>query len=180
VVNGTKLDAEKVQARLSHPQLDTPLVVDALNHTATDVNFVLPLDDQTRAVPAGWWTLALILTTIHQPDRITNEIPFAVAPSITSAMPMQVTPDLHGSAAVALTFGPRLRAGQRIALLLGSREITAPTKPPIVDQVTFIATATEPGRYLARLRVDGVDSRVIDRTRTPPVFDDTQAVTVTP
>ena len=183
-VAGMNLDANGVQVRLSHPQLDAPLVVNASSHAATGVGFVLPLDGPAADdVPAGWWTLALVLSTGGQPDRITNEIPFAVAPVITSPMPMSVTRDANGTAAVALTFGPRLRRGQRIALLLGSREVAAPPSPPdvtTVDQLTFTVTAAEPGRYLARLRIDGVDSRVIDRTKTPPVFDDSQAVTVMP
>ena len=183
-VAGTNLDADSVQVRLSHPQLDSPLVVNASSHTATEVDFLVPLDGPAADdVPAGWWTLALILSVAGQPDRITNEVPFAVAPAITSPMPMTVTRDASGTAAVALTFGPRLRRGQRIALLLGSREVAAPPQPPdmtTVDQLTFTVTAAEPGRYLTRLRVGGVDSRAVDRTTTPPVFVDAQAVTVTP
>jgi hypothetical protein len=182
-VAGTKLEADSVQVRLSHPQLVSPLVVNAGSHTATDVGFAVPSDSTAVDVPAGWWTLALILSAAGQPDRITNEIPFAIAPSIISPMPVSVARDPGGAAAIALTFGPKLQRGQRIALLLGSREVAAPPLPAsvtTVDQITFTMTAAEPGRYLARLRVSGVDSRIIDRTKTPSVFDDTQAVTVTP
>jgi hypothetical protein len=35
------------------------------------------------------------------------------------------------------------------------------------------------GEYLTRLRIDGVDSQLVDRSVTPPVFDNTQLVTVT-
>jgi len=178
-VNGTRLDADTVQLRLSHPLLSMPLVVAAQNHTATQAQFMLPPDDQATAVPAGWWTLDLLLSTTGQPDRVTTEIPFAVAPAITSAMPMTVARDPDGTAAVTLAFAPELRPGQRSALLLGSREVSAPPTAAAVDQVTFMVTAAEPGRHLARLRIDGVDSRFIDRGTTPPVFDDSQAVTVT-
>jgi hypothetical protein len=35
------------------------------------------------------------------------------------------------------------------------------------------------GDYWTRLRVDGIDSMLVDRSKTPPVFDPTQKVTVT-
>ncbi len=145
------------------------------------MQFILPPDDQTTVVPAGWWTLDLLLSTTGQPDRVTTEIPFAVAPTITSAMPMTVARDPDGAAAVTLAFAPRMLPGQRIALLLGSREVSAPPTAAADggDQMTFTVTAAEPGRHLARLRIDGVDSRFIDRGTTSPVFDDSQAVTVT-
>lgn len=181
-VSGTELEALGARIRLSHPQLDSPLEVNAGSHTGTTVGFVVPQDGPVD-VPAGWWTLALVLSTAGQPDRITNEIPFAVAPGITSPMPVSVPRDASGAAAVTLTFGPRLRRGQRIALLLGSCEVVPPPLPEgttTASQLTFTMPAAEPGPYLARLRIDGVDSQVIDRSKTPPVFDGTQVVTVTP
>jgi hypothetical protein len=35
------------------------------------------------------------------------------------------------------------------------------------------------GEYFARLRIDGVDSFLVDHSVSPPVFDQTQKVTVT-
>jgi hypothetical protein len=35
------------------------------------------------------------------------------------------------------------------------------------------------GEHWLRLRVDGVDSVLVDRSVTPPVYDDTQKVTIT-
>ena len=182
-VTGINLDADSVQVRLRHPQRDTALFVDAPSHGATAAGFELPPDTANAAVPAGWWTLALVLSAAAQADRVTNEIPFAVAPKITSSMPMSVTRNAAGAATITLSFGPGLLRGQRIALLLGSREVIASPRPAnttVVSQLTFTAAAAELGHYLIRLRVDGVDSRFINHTTTPPVFDDTQHVTVSP
>jgi hypothetical protein len=42
----------------------------------------------------------------------------------------------------------------------------------------FTIVDAPPGDHLVRVRVDGVDSQVIDRTVVPPVFDATQLVTI--
>jgi hypothetical protein len=44
--------------------------------------------------------------------------------------------------------------------------------------LTFPTAELAAGDYWARLRVDGVDSLLVDRTQTPPVFDSTQKVTL--
>ena len=37
----------------------------------------------------------------------------------------------------------------------------------------------QPGSYFVRLRADGVDSLLVNKAVTPPVFDSIQKVTVT-
>ena len=52
-------------------------------------------------------------------------------------------------------------------------QVSAPT-------ANLSLTATlDTGPYYVRLRVDGVDSQLVIRTVTPPVFDATQRVTIT-
>ena len=51
------------------------------------------------------------------------------------------------------------------------------------DQLRFRFDNAPPlpaGSQPSRLRIDGVDSWLIDRTQTPPVFDASQAITVPP
>ncbi|WP_220137907.1 hypothetical protein, partial [Myxococcus llanfairpwllgwyngyllgogerychwyrndrobwllllantysiliogogogochensis] len=80
---------------------------------------------------------------------------------------------------LTLTFQPRARPEQRVSLLLGGKEVPAPERAVPVDSISFTARDVSAGDHFVRLRVDGVDSLLIDRTQTPPVFDVSQRVTVT-
>jgi hypothetical protein len=58
--------------------------------------------------------------------------------------------------------------------------VAAPPVTASTSSLTFTVGPLAAGRYPLRLRVDGVDSRLIaDRTTVPPAYDPTQAVTVT-
>jgi hypothetical protein len=72
-----------------------------------------------------------------------------------------------------------VRPEQRAALLLGDREVLAQPHPAATDTLTFVVTAAPTGEHFLRLRIDGVDSLLVDRTATPPVFDSNQRVTIT-
>ena len=45
--------------------------------------------------------------------------------------------------------------------------------------LTFVVQDAPPGEHWLRLRVDGVDSLLVDRTVTPPVFDPSQKLRIT-
>ena len=64
-----------------------------------------------------------------------------------------------------------------MALILGSAEVPAAT---VADaQLTFTLTGVTAGTYMARVRVDGVDSLPIVNPDVPvPVFDPAQAIVV--
>jgi hypothetical protein len=87
---------------------------------------------------------------------------------------------------------PQVRDDQSVVLLFGDREVKPrsvttpanPTPPPPTDPTAATALDFQvddvlPGEYWLRLRVDGVDSLLVDRTVTPPVFDPSQKVTIT-
>jgi len=78
--------------------------------------------------------------------------------------------------------GTQIRLVQHAALLLGDGEIPAETPSSAASPtgtLTFIAPNVAAGEYFVRLRIDGVDSVLVDRSVTPPAFDQTQKVTVT-
>jgi hypothetical protein len=81
--------------------------------------------------------------------------------------------------AYGVTCSPEVRPKQRAALLLGDREILAEPHAAQTGTLTFNAESLVAGDYFVRLRVDGVDSLLVNRAVTPPVFDPTQKVTVT-
>jgi hypothetical protein len=65
--------------------------------------------------------------------------------------------------------------GQPVYLLLGDRQVP----PAQLAPLRFVVADAAVGEFLARVRVDGVDSRLVDRSVIPPVFDQSQKVTVT-
>jgi hypothetical protein len=107
--------------------------------------------------------------------RTTNAAPMALAPTLT------LTPATApaGSITYTATVLPEVLPSQRASLLLGDAEVLAEPHPTQTDALTFLATNVTAGQTWFRLRVDGVDSQLVDRSKTPPVYDPSQQVTVT-
>jgi hypothetical protein len=182
---GGHLSAQAVTARFSHPLLADPVAIAAADITDTAVRVVLP--DPPQGTPAGLWSVSLELTDTvggQQVSTATNAVPLAIAPRITSAMPMNVARDAQGGIALALSCEPPVVAGQPVYLIVGSQAVAenrASTGDPVTGSaLTFTVPAIQPGPYLLRLRVGGVDSVSVDRSQLPPRFDPSQSVTVTP
>ena len=75
---------------------------------------------------------------------------------------------------IVLDVAPPVRPGQTATLILGEREIAAVPVTTVASRLTFtIAEAPPTGSvHLARLRVDGFDSPIVDRMATPAAFLD--------
>jgi hypothetical protein len=124
-------------------------------------------------IPAGVYLLSAQVPTANGVTT-TNSLPFAVAPTITTWPTTSITRDTHGNALVPITCAPSLRPGQEAYLLIGGQSsaaatITASTNSPTFNFIALQPTPTGQPAYV-RLRVDGVDSPIIDLTKTPPVF----------
>ncbi len=129
----------------------------------------------------GFYTVALVQKRDGVPPISSNELAFALAPQIT-VTPL-VTPP--GPVNLTLTCEPRLVPGQRILLLGGGGQlepasVVTPADPTQPTTLTFTAPGAPPGRYVLRLRVDGVDSIPVIQSGIPPLpsFDPAQTVTV--
>ena len=171
-VRGANLTASAVRVLLGHPLLADPIPVQPSSTSATEVTFTVP-----ATLPAGAATVALGLTATNPPETLTNAVPLPVAPKITSRMPMAVTAS-GGPAVITLTCAPAVRPGQQALLLLAEHAVAAAPITTATGSLSFTADAIPPGDYLTRLRIDGVDSRLVDRAARPPVFDRSQVVTV--
>jgi hypothetical protein len=62
---------------------------------------------------------------------------------------------------------------------LGGQEVSAVEHPAQTKQLSFAARGVAAGEYFIRLRVDGVDSQLIDLSSSPPKFHDKQKVVIT-
>ena len=85
----------------------------------------------------------------------------------------------NGSLALTPTCSPQLRTNQRVSLILGGTEALADTFNAATATPTFHFEGLLPSTaYRVRLRVDGVDSLIVDRAATPPVFVGPQVETL--
>ncbi|MGB3653858.1 MAG: DUF4255 domain-containing protein [Rivularia sp. (in: cyanobacteria)] len=177
---------EQLSLQGHHLNSDDGKVLVLLKHKSLDINNQLELQQQTSAkeiniqipnepanYPAGFYTVAVKLQREGK-QLSTNALPFSVAPKIE-----QIT---TANQSVTVTCSPEVWQDQEVALLLGDRQLL-PT-----GEVTQTASKTNTlnfnvekipsGEYFVRLRVDGVDSLLVDSSVKPPVFDSSQKVTL--
>jgi hypothetical protein len=165
-------------ARLTGRRLAEPLLVPLLPGTTAD-SAKLDLPTDTAVLPAGLYALSLLVGPGDENERETNAVALAVAPELLTVAPSPAARDAGGDVTLTVTCRPHVRSEQAVALLLGSREVRAEAHPATIGSLTFEVVRARAGQPWLRLRVDGVDSRLVDRTVTPPVFDPTQRVTIT-
>jgi hypothetical protein len=147
---------------------------------------LLGLDKDPNALAKwapGFYNVCMVVGVLSPLTWITNEVPFALAPSVTVA-PLKAP---VGDVVLTVTCAPRLRdeQRQRTFLLFGNRQIpvqslSTPADTTQPTTLTFLVPAATVGTYVIRLRVDGVDSLPIVRTGPPPglQFDPNQTVTI--
>lgn len=180
-VSGHHLDGTSVVARFAHPLLDAPQTVSV--GTVTDgaaVDVPLPSGDAAEAAwPAGVWTLSFdVVRPGETLARTSNAVALPLAPSL-DLPPTSVTRDA-ATRAVTVTVGvhPPVRPSQRARLVLGTTAATADPHPATSSTLTFRLGAVPAGAQRVRLEVDGVESRLVDTTTTPPRFESSQTVSV--
>lgn len=117
------------------------------------------------ALPVGLYRVA-----VKVGGRSSNTAALLVGPTITTPLPMPVRTDSNGDATITLTCAPDVEAGQQVSLLMGDRELFPETWSGPTHSFTFVAKQAPLGKHLLRLRVDGIDSPIIDRSAVPPVF----------
>jgi hypothetical protein len=185
VLDGFNLGGSAPTAFFSTPLLTTPIsLVVTVNPDGTAATATLPNDAAAQpAWPAGVYTVSESPTGTGA--TATNAVTFSLAPTITAITPATVVGgkaklDPSGALIVTLQFSPQVWPVQRLTLLLGSASVDAPARAGKVATFTFTVPAAPLGRQFLRLRVDGVDSLIIDYTATTPVFDLTQSVEIVP
>jgi len=175
VLTGNHLDGTSVGLVFNHPLWNAPVeIAPQPGGTATQVTVIIP--NSAANWPAGFYTVSLM---VQRPTetyrRTTNQVSFGLAPKITIAPPSSAGPKIT----YTVTCSPEVRPEQYAALLLGDQEIVAQPHVTQTASLSFKAQNLSAGKYFVRLRVDGVDSLLVNRAVTPPMFDPTQKVTVT-
>jgi hypothetical protein len=174
-IDGVNLDGTNIGVQFDHP-LWSQTVEIAPNPGGGASRIGVQIPNQPTVWPSGFYTLA---TLVQRPGetfrRTTNQLAFSLAPVVTLAPASAAAGNIDYTA----TCSPQIWAGQIASLLLGDREVPADSFSSQTPTLTFAATNVASGSHYFRLRVDGVDSLLVNRSVTPPVFDSTQQVTVT-
>lgn len=176
-IGGHHLDGATVRLQFTHPHLANPIeLAPQPGNTATELKVQLP-NEPTRWI-AGFYTVVAVIQQPQQPDRTTNELSFSLAPNLLTVTPNPAPRDASGAATLTVTYNPQVQPDQRVSLLVGDRETLAQPRTTATESLVFNIGAIAAGDYFVRLRVDGVDSLLVNRAATPPVFDTTQKVTI--
>jgi hypothetical protein len=179
--------ADTVTVSFSHPILDTPHEITVAPGNRSETGIKLQLPDEPAKWPAGFYKIAvLVKTVINTKEYIhtTNEIPLMLMPKIDLPIQTEVSPpvDDEYKVTIKITCSPRVWVEQKVSLLLGDREF--PPQPPPdpeqeqYDELIFLMSGVPGGEYFIRLRIDGVDSPLIDNSGKVPVFDEDYKVTI--
>jgi hypothetical protein len=176
---GHHFNTGRITVMFTSPALTKPIQVSPEPDGTYDrIRVAIRPSPQTPWV-AGMYTVGLEVLekegTPQQTKRTTNEVGLSLAPTITTALPLPIQ-SANGDATVNLTCSLTVRPEQRAALLLGHREIPAEPHPGPTNALTFVVKQVEPDTYFIRLRVDGTDSILIDRTGPRPTFKPHQVV----
>lgn len=171
---GHHLDGAAAKVRFAHRLLDTPNVVTVgASPDPAGIDVAVPTG------PAGVYTVSAALVRPGETAaRETNVAALLLAPE-PQLPPTTITRDAT-TRRVSVTLGvsPDVHAAQEAQLTLGGVSADAAPRTTTVSSLTFNLPPVPPGPQWARLTVDGVESRLVDRTVEPPAFDPAQSVTV--
>lgn len=185
---GHNLSGENIRVRFEHPLLNRPLerIIDR-NPDPTSLTVALP---ETPPAEEQWAAGAyMVSVSLAQPGRTpggtetrsSNSIPLLLAPrlDLSSGKTTATRESPRGRVTIRLALSPAALPGQRISLnCAGQEAIPAPFAAP-TNTLEFAFPAELPGGLQRiRLRIDGADSPLVDRSTTPPRFDPSQQVEI--
>ena len=173
-INGHHLDGTSRTVIFSNSRFQIgQSVAAAAGTSSTSMQAVVP------DVPAGLYQLAVRLVRPGETEsRTSNQSALAIGPEITTALPISVARDGAGTATITLDCQPQVRPGQLASLILGALEVVAEPFTVATGTLSFVVLAAPVGQHLVRLRVDGIESPLVNHAVTPPVFFN-QRITIT-
>jgi hypothetical protein len=182
-LTGYNLDGA-VSVLFSHQQLDVPnpIAIAPSDQTPTELKLTLPgLPTQW---PAGFYTATAVVNQMGQ-ERTSNGLSLPLAPAIEAIAFKerdQTDPNKPNNVIVTVTCTPQVFVGQRVSLVLNTqnpalatiidRELPARNHPDQTSTLDFELGDIPVGTYQVRprLRVDGVDSLIVNYSVTPLVL----------
>lgn len=172
-LQGHHLDGSNREVLLTNDRFEIETTLPALPPasppTNTDMLIEFSLQGQAAALPVGVYRVAARLQRPGESDpRETNRVALTLAPRMTN-LPLTVARDADGSASFTIDFIPLLHVGQSAVLILGQTEyLPQSSLGSPATQLNFVIPDALPGSHLARLRIDGIESPIIDLSAEPP------------
>ncbi len=172
-LTGHHLDgtAQTVLMRNERFAVDQEIVASA--SSADHLDFTVPAAS-TADFPVGIYDISVRLVMPDETNpRESNKLAAVISPNIASLPAAPIPRDGDGDAEFTVQFTPELRPGQTVSLLMGTTEILPESFAAPTSSLNFIARNVDAGTSpVLRLRIDGVDSPIVDRSAEPPVFFD--------
>jgi hypothetical protein len=171
VLQGHHLNGSAHEVRLVNERFRIDEDLPALPPTGDaqgQVAFTVASPPSSAGLPVGVYGVSV---RVQRPGegtaRESNRIALTLGPRLLN-LPLTVARDVGGTARFSLEFTPLLREGQHAVLVLGQDEYmpTGPGSPP--DALAFEIAHAPLGEHLARLRIDGIESPVVDLSAEPP------------
>jgi hypothetical protein len=182
-------------AKLPVVELDRPVTLEGFNLAGTSREVLLtndrfridealpgsgtPVDKMEFTIPGNraadfpvgvYWVGARLQANGDDRVRPSNLLALTIAPSI-DGLPLTVT-RTGTTADFNLSFKPALRAGQTARLVLGLEEFAPePFTGASTTTLHFVIPDALVADHPVRLRIDGIDSPMIDVEATPPTFN---------
>jgi hypothetical protein len=193
LISGVRLAGTGHIVRLMHRLFSTPFEIlpAAADVKDASITITLPNDAAAQsALVAGQLAVSVRFKPTGETDpRDTNSIPLMLAPGpvilADALLSLPAATAVRGGTPlrliVTMASRPQVRVAQRATLMLDAAEASALPRAADTDPLVFEFPNTLPGGTpWVRLRVDGTDSVLLDRSGPEPVFDPTQKLTVPP
>ncbi len=181
-IRGHHLSDDEVFVEFSNMQMGPPILM-AVPASATATEIEIELD-----AAEGWGSgLYQVRVVLRHPDP---DNPAVTVEGFSNKVAMLLVPAWSdptftragSQVTIRLTVSPAIRNGQPVSLIVGMQERPAEEFEGDETSVSFIypdLPASPPNQpYPARLRVDGMESLLIDRSATPPSFLTTRELEV--
>lgn len=183
-IDGIRLAGTGHVVRLAHRLLAAPFEIPPTAVTAdgTAVTFALPTTAAALSgLAAGQLSASIRFTPAGGTDlQDTNAVPLVISPEPTLP-PVSVVRQGGPQPRVEATLAarPQVRPEQDAMLLLDGFAANAEPRTTAAAPLVFRFPNSLPAAtYWARLRVDGTDSILVDRSNPVPVFDPSQRIVV--
>jgi hypothetical protein len=179
-LHGRHLAGNAVTVNLTHLLTSNTIPLVGANTDPTKLTFNLPSPEPVNPPwPAGVWAVSVTLTPFGESrPRTTNIAALLLAPVPDIAAVNVARNAATDRVTVTIPVTPRLRAEQTVTLSLNGAQATVPARPGPIGQVAAEFAPVPVGQAALRIRVDGVDSRIIDYSVEPPAFRPDRQVNV--
>jgi len=180
-LHGHHLDGTSLEARFEHALLDAPIAVAiGSNGNSERVSVTLPND---AAAAAGWppgsWRVSLRLLRSGETElRSTNSFPMMLAPTLDIASSSASRDGGTGAVTIQLVFIPEVRPSQQVSLNAGGHEAVPNAFSSQTGSLDFVFPTLANGNQWLRLRIEGVDSLLVNRAVRPPEFISSQQMAI--